>query len=56
MYRRTIAELEMDWGVGEVGGQSNAMVTTPFGTQRRVWFDERDGEWSPLGWLRDRAV
>lgn len=56
VYRRTIAELEMDWGVGKAGGQSNVVVRTPGGTERRVWHDERDGEWSPLGWLRDRAV
>lgn len=56
VYRRTITELEMDWGVGTVGGQSNSVVATPGESERRVWFDDRDGEWSPLSWLRDRAV
>lgn len=75
VYRRTVAELEMDWGVGglaESSGPNGSATATPAWNGAgaggghggpggpngggRVWFDARDGEWNPLGWLRDRAV
>lgn len=53
VYRRTILELKLDWGVGMMGAGNNAATA---GIDRRVWFPDVKRDWLPMRWLLERAL